>query len=164
MSANAPIAVIDTDVLFRPRCRAVILHAIQQGLLIGVWSPNIIAELFRIITVQWIAKYGSGRAPLDELSTGSKILLETLLGSLVLVDTGPRDDRNYPRLTDLDDLHLIAAGKLATASLIVSNNRRDFPAADDQVRHLYDGLEFVTYAELVARLSIDEAAALQDVT
>lgn len=155
MSAHAPIAVIDTDVLFRPKCRAVVLHAIRRGLLVGVWSPNIIAELFRIVTVHWIANHGSRRSELEELSTRSKSLLETLLGGLVLVDTGPRDDRNYPQLSDHDDLHLIAAGKLTTASLIVSNNKRDFPPADDQGRYLYDGLEFVTYGEITARLSLE---------
>ncbi len=162
MIAKPVIAVIDTDVLYNSERRAVLVEAIQSEAFVGVWSPNVIAELFRLITRTWIAQNGFDRPSLERLSALSKRLLNLLLASLVLVDTGPRDDRNFPQLKDIDDLHLVAAGKLAQADFIVSNNARHFPPADSGGRHLYDRLEFITYDSdnFLRRLSIDEDSLL----
>jgi predicted nucleic acid-binding protein len=157
---EALTVVFDTDVLFSKKRRLVIAEAAVRELVVGVWSPYVIAELIRTSSVAWIGRHGQHPASLAGLRQLANDMMDAMLASLVLVDTGPRDRRNHPPIRDIDDRHLIAAAKLSTADLVVSNNVRDFPARDKDGRHFYDRLEFVTYAAFVERLNIDEASFL----
>jgi predicted nucleic acid-binding protein len=164
MRIEVPTVVFDTDVLFSKKRRVVIARATARELLVGVWSPYIIAELIRASSIAWIGRHGYDRSSLAGLRQLANEMMDAMLTSLVLVDTRPRDRRNHPPMRDIDDRHLIAAAKLSTADLVVSNNVRDFPARDKRGRYLYDHLEFITYPTFLERLNIDEAAFLTATT
>jgi predicted nucleic acid-binding protein len=128
----------------------VLIEAIRQGRFDGVWSPHIIGELYRILTVRWLQKYGADADSLKELSRSSKVLMY-LAATLRVVDTGPHEDENLP---DPDDFHLIRAARLSHASFIVSENRADFPPLERDGRYRYDGVEYITYVDFLSRLDV----------
>jgi len=63
----------------------------------------------------------------------------------------------WTELTDLNDSPIWALAKFARASIVVSDNIRHFPPADNG-RHVYEGIEYVTarrFFELIEYESID---------
>jgi predicted nucleic acid-binding protein len=153
------VAVIDANVLYARKKREAIIEAIRQDRLDGVWSPHIVGELYRILTVRWLQKRGADEASLRELSRSSKALMELLVEVLQIVDTGPQE---YEELPDPDDFHLIRAARLSNAGFVVSENTGDFPAIGSDGRHVYDGVEYLTYDALLSRLGVEEKALLKE--
>lgn len=132
MAQDDPIvAVLDTSALYGSKNRRRLVALALQGAFVGVWSPHIIGELYRVLTERWTEKRGHSAASHDELSRSSKAMMEVLLAALVLQDTGPRDDKNIDEnLKDSDDFHLLVAARRAHAAYIVSENTHDFPERD----------------------------------
>jgi len=53
------VAVIDVNVVYARKKMEAIIEAIRQDRLDGVWSPHIVGELYRILTVRWLQKRGA---------------------------------------------------------------------------------------------------------
>jgi predicted nucleic acid-binding protein len=152
------VAVIDTNVLYGRKKRDVLMEAIREGRLDGIWSPHIIGELYRILTVRWLEKHGAERDSLRELSRASKALMELLATTLRVVDSGPHEDEDLP---DPDDFHLIRAARLSRAGFVVSDNTKDFPRSDRDGRHVYDGVEYLTYSAFLSRIELQERTSAE---
>jgi PIN domain len=150
------VAVLDTSVLYGNTSRRALVEAIRQGRFDGVWSPHVIGELYRVLTIRWLRKNGFGAASLADLSRVSKDMMDVLLAALTLVDTGPTAHEPPITLSDADDFHLVRAARLAGAGFVVSANTNDFPPTNAQGRHVFQGIEFIECAPFLARLGTHE--------
>ena len=162
MARNGIVAILDTDVLFGTTSRIALVEAARQGRFDGVWSPHIIGELYRNLTIRWLRKHGFDSESLAKLSRASKAMMDVLLRALSLVDTGPTEDEPPITLRDIDDLHLVRAARLSGAGFVVSNNTHDFPPPDASGKHIFEGTEFITYPELLDKLGVTETQLLSE--
>jgi hypothetical protein len=158
VAAETIVAVLDTSVLYGNASRRALVDAIRQGRFDGVWSPHVIGELYRVLTIRWLRKHGFEAASLAELSRASKDMMDVLLAALRLVDTGPAADESFAVLDDADDYHLLRAARLAGASFVVSANTRDFPPKDARGRHVFEDIEFIECAPFLASIGADGAS------
>jgi hypothetical protein len=157
VAADEIVAVLDTSVLYGNTSRRAPVEAIRQGRFDGVGSPHIIGELYRVLTIRWLRKRGFDAASLTDLSRASKDMMDVLVATLRLVDTGPAADEPLTVLDDADDFHLVRAARLAGAGFVVSANTRDFPPQDAQSRHVFEGIEFIECASFLDRIGANEA-------
>ncbi len=146
------VAVIDTSALYGDRSRRALVLAANEGLYEGVWSPHVIGELYRILTVRWIEKYGLNGDSKSRLSRKSKDMMDVLLAAFSLVDTGPLESEDPIAMRDPDDFHLVRAARFASAGCVVSENTRDFPPKDADGRHRFEGIEFLTVNDFLASI------------
>ena len=130
------------------------MQAALDGTFDGILSAHVIGELYRILTIRWIRKNGDGAESERELSRLSKDMMDVLLAAFTLVDTGPQEGEVAIALPDGDDYHLVRAARLASATHVVSENVRDFPPADGDGRHRYEGIEFLTAAQFFTALTV----------
>lgn len=79
-------AVIDTSSLFAPTLRRELQQLTEEGLFVGIWSPWIIAELYRVLTWRWIKDKGMSAESQRECSRQAKRMMEVLLPSFELVN------------------------------------------------------------------------------
>lgn len=49
----------------------------------------------------------------------------------------------WPQLIDANDFPIWATAVVGSAQYVVSNNTRDFPPADQQGRHTWQGIEYL---------------------
>jgi predicted nucleic acid-binding protein len=157
VAAEPIVAVLDTSVLYGHTSRRALVEAIRRGRFDGVWSPHVIGELYRVLTIRWLRTHGFDTTSLAELSRASKAMMDVLLVALRLVDTGPNAGEALTVLDDADDYHLIRAARLAGASFVVSANTRDFPPKNAQGRHVFEDIEFIECAPFLARIGAHEA-------
>ena len=156
MAPKPVVAVLDTSVLYGTTSRRALVEAIRQGRFDGVWSPHIIGELYRVLTIRWLRENGFDTRSLTDLSRASKDMMDVLLAALTLVDTSPTADEALVTMNDADDFHLVRAARLAGAGFVVSANTRDFPKRNARNQHVFDGIEFVECAPFLARLGADD--------
>lgn len=169
-SGTPPVAVLDTSVLY-PAWSRVLLQRLAGGdppRFRGVWSGEIVRELWRTLTAQSMAR---GRSP-EAARNQVRGMLYPLHQALVLVDGAGRSPATPPSpLRDPGDEHLWNAAVNAGAHYVVSHNTRDFPpptlvtarAADEMVqaaRHLYQNVEFLTAIEFIEGVLDEDAAVL----
>ncbi|MBV8642864.1 MAG: PIN domain-containing protein [Candidatus Eremiobacteraeota bacterium] len=152
VARSVPVAVLDTSVLYGEASRRQLVSAVNEGRFDGVWSPHVIAELNRVLTIRWLREHGSGVASLRDLSQSAKKMMAFLFVVLRLVDTS-RTDAPTIDLRDADDYHLVHAARLGRAAFVVSANTRDFPPPGRDGRRSYDGIEFIEPAPFLARLA-----------
>lgn len=150
------VAVLDTSVLYGSTSRRALIEAVRQDRFDGVWSPHIIGELYRVLTIRWLRKNGFDAVSLGDLSRSAKDMMDVLLAALRLVDTGPQANESPILLDDVDDFHLLRAARLAEASHVVSRNTRDFPGANHQGRHVFENVEFIEYEPFLRLVGTDE--------
>ncbi|HEY0380771.1 MAG TPA: PIN domain-containing protein [Candidatus Elarobacter sp.] len=160
--SNRTVAILDTDVLFGTKSRIALVEAVRQRRFDGVWSPHIIGELYRNLTIRWLRKHGFDSESLSKLSRASKAMMDVLLRALSLVDTGPTENEPLISLRDIDDFHLVRAARLSGARFVVSNNTRDFPPLDAAGKHTFEGVEFITYAGFLEELGTTETQLLSE--
>lgn len=108
---------LDTNVLFPPTLRDTLLYAADAELFEPLWSVETLAELRRNL----ITKAGASPEHADR-----RIRHMTLSFPTATVHAGSAD---APDLPDAGDRHVVAAAMANGAALIVSSNRRHFPAA-----------------------------------
>jgi hypothetical protein len=157
VAAKTVVAVLDTSVLYGNASRRALVDAIRCGRFDGVWSPHVIGELYRVLTIRWLRTHGFATTSLAELSRASKDMMDVLLAALHLVDTSPSADEALTVLDDADDYHLVRAARLAGASFVVSANTRDFPPKNTEGRHVFEDIEFIECAPFLARIGANEA-------
>lgn len=163
-------AVVDTSVLVPARLRAELQALAHDGAFTAIWSPWIIAELYRTLTWQWIERQAVSVTTVDgssvtacDLTTANwtrcgqsaKRMLEILLTTLnwELVDPRPPYPPVWETLDDTWDEPIWAAAIAGGVHYVVSNNTHDYPPAQANGRHIYGGIEYLTGADFIARLS-----------
>ncbi len=141
------VAVLDTSVLVPPRSRRELQVTAQVGLFVGYWSPWIIAELNRVLTWRWIQRASPpdlSRANEQRCSVAAHIMMELLLATFQLVNPLPPYPPAWEQLADVWDHPVWAAAKACGAQYVVSENTRDYPPAQLDGRHVYEGIEYLS--------------------
>ncbi|HWE64854.1 MAG TPA: PIN domain-containing protein [Chloroflexota bacterium] len=163
-------AVVDTSVLVPARLRAELQSLAYDGAFTAIWSPWIIAELYRTLTWQWIERtvVSATTAAGDmvtacDLTTANwtrcgesaKRMMEILLSTpnWELVDPRPPYPPVWESLDDIWDYPIWAAAVVGHARYVVSNNTHDYPPAGADGRHVHDGIEYVSGTDFLALLS-----------
>lgn len=163
-------AVLDTSVLVPARLRAELQGLAQDGAFTAIWSPWIVAELHRTLTWQWIERSKYSVATVDggavsacDLTLANRTrcgksaqrMMEILLTTpnWELVDPRPPYPTAWETLTDIWDYPIWATAVIGKADYVVSNNTHDYPPADAEGRHVYDGVEYISGTSFIAVLS-----------
>ena len=117
---DAPRAFLDACVLFPPLTRGLLLSAAAEGLLDPAWSPGVVAE--------WAHATARDHGPLAAEAVHREVGL--MARRWPMGEAAPtREACDALSLPDEDDRHVLAAALKAGASLLVTANLRDFPAA-----------------------------------
>lgn len=165
-----PIAVLDANVLVSEWSRKLLrgLAAEKPVRFVGFWSSAIIAETWRVLTLQRVYAGGSPSA----LSRDAHEMWKKLDPILRIAEASRRPPDTPPSpLRDRNDEHLWNAALNAGAQYVVSHNTRHFPPAiaiepppgareGQIIRHLAHGIEFLTAIEFIEDVLGEDAAAL----
>jgi putative PIN family toxin of toxin-antitoxin system len=121
-----PRCIVDTSTLYGPTNRRAIVAAANEHRIEAYWSPPIIGELYRVLTVRWIQRSGADFMSLAKLSASSKRMMTILTDVFGIVNPKPPYVAwDGPR--DPDDNHLYCAATACSADFVVSENTTDFP-------------------------------------
>ncbi|ANK94207.1 MULTISPECIES: PIN domain-containing protein [Rhizobium] len=121
MASKPPVAVYDACVLYPFHLRNVLVQCAFDGLVDARWTDDIHAEWIRNLAI------GSPEIPFPRLEATrdriKKVLPDADVGNhrILIPDLS---------LPDPDDRHVLAAAIAGKASVIVTWNLKDFPAAD----------------------------------
>jgi hypothetical protein len=135
------------------------LAAARPVLYVPVWCEWIIAETWRVLTVQRLRRLTAVTAADErQLTTSANTMLTALLQVMTFVSVVPPFDAAWPGFADADDLPIWSAATRSGAQFIVSHNVRDFPPRDPDGLCAYAGIEFVTVETFVSEiLGLDPA-------
>lgn len=147
------IAVLDTSVLVSNKNREHLVTAALEKLYTPIWSPWIVAELHRVMTWNWIRNKGLKEK--EQCSRRYKDMMSILMGVFRCVDPKPPWDRAWPQMIDEDDLPIWSTAIHVKAQYIVSENTRDFPPADSNDRHIWEGIEYIVVSEFLNRIGYE---------
>lgn len=160
---NVPLhirAVIDTSSLVSARLRRDLQQAAQIGAFTAIWSPWIVAELNRVLVWRWIKGPPPGRAANDlsdanerRCAQAAKIMMEWLIPCFETVNPRPPYPVAWARLTDQWDHPIWAAAKISGAQYVVSENKHDYPPAQADRRHVFEGIEYLSGKAFLALLT-----------
>ena len=165
-----PVAVLDTSVRY-PTWSRVLLQRLAGGhppRFRGVWSREIIRELWRTLT-EWSVARGLAPEAVQNQVLG---MLYPLQQVLVLVDGANHRPAAPPSpLPDPDGAHLWNAAVNAGARYVVSHNTRDFPpptlvtvqgagGSVQVARQVYHDVAFLPAIEFIEDVLGEDAAAL----
>ena len=158
-------AVLDTSVLVPPRLRRDLQNAAQEGVFIALWSPWIIAELNRVLTWKWVERTVvlAGRddssiacdlspANWSRCSAAATAMMEILVATFEVVAPRPPYPAAWDSLADPQDVPIWAAAIDGRAQYVVSDNRRDYPPRQEDGRHVYQGIEYLSGNDFLDRL------------
>ena len=149
-----PRAVLDTSALFSTHRHWLWLFA-QLGYFEGVWSTFIVGELVRIRVERSISRGVERPVYRGRINQ----LVHLLSDVLSIADY--RSVSTAGMLADPDDDPILAAALASRADVVVSLNRRDFPAGGGVA-----GVRFVSphdfLSELVARFPGDDLTSRAD--
>jgi hypothetical protein len=147
-----PRAVLDSSVLVPAWSRLLLstLAAAQPVLYTPVWYEWIIAETWRVLTVQRLRRLPA-ITPADErqLSASANAMLTALLQVMTFISVIPPFDPAWPAASDAEDLPIWSAAVRSGAQFIVSHNLHDFPPRNADGLCAYNGVEFITTANVV---------------
>lgn len=118
--AGRPRAFLDACVLFPPLTRGLLLSAAAEGLFDPAWSPGVIAE--------WTHATTRDHGPEAAAAVRREVGLMARRWPEGLA-TPVREAAETLSLPDQDDRHVLAGALAAEATLLVTANLRDFPAA-----------------------------------
>lgn len=144
--------MLDSSVLV-PRWSRIVLQRLAARLdapYVPVWSEWIIAETWRVLTWQWVARAKrNDAAELRSLARAANDMLRYLVPVMRLVSlrdyAGPGA---WPELADAEDVPLWQTAIISGAAHVISHNVVDFPPLV-QGRHIYAGVEYLTVVEFV---------------
>jgi hypothetical protein len=155
-----PVAVLDSSVLVPRWSRYCLqeLAARPSPAYVPVWSEWIIAETWRVLTQQWLARTASPDQFEERTLPGNaNRMLRFLLPVMRVVSLRGYAGRGpWPELTDNDDVPIWQTAVAAGAHLVVSNNVRHFPPLIEG-RHTYGGIEYLTAIEFIEDLLGEDA-------
>ncbi|RFB83030.1 PIN domain-containing protein, partial [Rhizobium leguminosarum bv. trifolii] len=121
MASKPPVAVYDACVLYPFHLRNVLVQYAFDGLVDARWTDDIHAEWIRNLAI------GSPEIPFSRLEATRDRIKEVLPDADVGNHRILIPDLSLP---DPDDRHVLAAAIAGKASVIVTWNLKDFPAAD----------------------------------
>lgn len=159
-----PRAVLDSSVLVPAWSRLMLatLAAARPVLYTPVWCEWIIAETWRVLTMQRLRQLGAVTAADErQLTTSANTMLTALLQVLTFVSVVPPFDPAWAGFGDADDLPIWSAAVRSGARFIVSHNVQDFPPRDVSGICTYAGIEFITTENFVTEilaLDLEEVA------
>ena len=136
-------AVCDTSVLVPETTRTALHGAATDGLFQPVWSPWIIGELYRVLTWKWARTHGVSETERRRCSDAANAMMELMLDVWRLVDVARPWPPTWPALGDRWDVPIWATAVASGAPYVVSDNRHDFPPANPQGRHIWQGVEYL---------------------
>ncbi len=117
----------------------------------AIWSPWIIAELNRVLVWRWIKDPPSSQAIHDltdanerRCGEAAKLMMEWLLPTFELIAPLPPYPPPWEDLSDQWDHPIWAAAKLSRATHVISENIHDYPPAQQDGRHIYAGIEYLS--------------------
>lgn len=147
-----PRAVLDTSTLVPTGLRRSLQEAARRGWFIGIWSPWIIGELYRVLTWQWLERTRDfSPAIAAACSRNAKSMMTLLIATFEIVSPVPPYPPAWPEFTDVDDHPIWAAAVVGRAPYVVSENTRHFPPAGPDGRHSFQGIEYLTVEEFLDR-------------
>lgn len=146
-------AVIDTCVLVSSSNREHLITAAFEELYIPYWSPWIIAELNQAMTWNWIKN--KGLVDRKQFSKRYKDMMALLTAHFNCVDPKPPWINAWPELNDQDDLPIWSTAKFIQAKYIVSENTNDFPPADSNRQHIWEGIEYIKVSDFLNRIGYE---------
>lgn len=138
--ANPFVVVLDANVLYPFRTRDVLFTFAQQGLFRARFTTDIINE--------WTRSLISNKPELEESVQQQASIVAEVFDECYVEGYEPLIDGLS--LPDQDDRHVLAAAIKCSAQIIVTENRRDFPAdileqygiealgADDMLANTFD--------------------------
>lgn len=142
MLSAAPRAVIDTSSLVPAGLRRALQQTARGGGFVAIWSPWIVAELYRVLTWQWLKRNPDfSTANETACSRSAKAMMTLLIATFEIVSPVPPYPQAWGTLVDVDDLPVWAAAIMAGARYVVSENTHDYPPPDASGRHVYEGIE-----------------------
>jgi predicted nucleic acid-binding protein len=120
-------AQLDTCVLVPSYLRDVLLQIAEHGVYRGLWSSEILAELHRTVHARLVVRGN------DEQTAAAYV--ERLLRQMETAFPDALVENWEPLLPtihipDPNDRHVVAAAVVGRADVIVTENRKDFPAAE----------------------------------
>ncbi|AIC31485.1 PilT domain-containing protein (plasmid) [Rhizobium etli bv. phaseoli str. IE4803] len=121
MVSKPPVAVYDACVLYPFHLRNVLVQCAFDGLVDARWTDDIHAEWIRNLAI------GFPEIPISRLQATRDRMKEVLPDADVSNHRILIPDLSLP---DPDDRHVLAAAIAGKASVIVTRNLKDFPAAD----------------------------------
>ncbi|HEY8788117.1 MAG TPA: PIN domain-containing protein [Actinopolymorphaceae bacterium] len=143
------VALADANVLLPRTLRDYVVYSAKVGAFQVHWSQSILDEVSRNL----VKIFG--------LSADDTAELEIRLGEYLpqaLVEVRPRDLKVVDKVDmDSKDRHVVAAALSAKASILVTDNVRDFPKEWLSDR----GIELLTAADLLVRLATDHPEELK---
>jgi hypothetical protein len=144
-----PVALLDANVLYPARLRDLLIRLDIAGRYQARWTERILDECFDNIV--------EDRPDLTpaQLARTRRLMTAALPDSSVTGYEGRIDEFDLP---DTDDHHVLAAAVTAGASLLVTENLDDFPAA-----RIPEGLRVVSPDDFVLELANDDLDVVVDV-
>src|SRR5450432_2846113 len=120
MAFEPSVAVFDACILYPFHLRNIIVQAAVDRLVEARWTDKIHDEWIRNLAAD------APTIPPERLQATRRLMNDALPGATV---SGYEDLIPTVSLPDLDDRHVVAAAIAASASIIITWNLRDFPAA-----------------------------------
>jgi hypothetical protein len=163
MTNGAPRAVLDSSVLVPAWSRLLLstLAATRPVLYSPIWCEWIIAETWRVLTVQRLRRLPSlSAADERQLSASANAMLTALLQVMTFVTVVPPFDPAWAEATDAGDLPIWSAAVRAGAQFVISHNLRDFPPRNTDGLCAHAGIEFITPAHFVAEYLGEDLATV----
>jgi hypothetical protein len=147
-------AVLDASVLVPETSRRELQQLAALGLYRAYWSPWIIAELNRVLTVRWLNETDGDMSVgnLAAMSRASKTMMAFLLQTLEVVNPRVPYPPAWPGLEDIDDMPIWAAARAAEGRYVVSSNSHDFPPPDQVGRHRWEEVEYLSVEDFLKRV------------
>ena len=145
-----PRAVIDTSTLYSAGNRKAVTRLAAEGTLVAIWSPWIVAELVRILTLAWIERHGDSPVSRRRCSAAARVMMLAMEPNFLVVAPRLPYPPSWPD-PDPGDEPIWAAARSAGANYVVSENHHDFPPRDASGQHIYDGIEYLGCAEFLRR-------------
>lgn len=145
-------AVLDTSMMVPVWSRLLMadLAAARPILYVPIWCEWIIAETWRVLTVNHVRRHPNfnGR---DEarLSVSANAMLTALLQVMEMITIVPPFTAAWASASDLNDVPIWTAALRSGAQFVISHNLRDFPPRNADGLCAYEGIEFITVENFV---------------
>ena len=148
------VAVIDSCVFPRRDWLDPILRGARAGYVVPIWSPLIISEVNRLLTWMWLQRHDGEQtaSTWTACSEASKRWFEIMTAVFRVADGCPPPEQAWSSQRDSWDVPVRSAAKRSGAHVVVTDNLRDGPPADDDGRRVFEGVVWchpAVFAEVI---------------